>query len=83
MDFLPNRDYYEAYVEYQTRLLAQFEAMIEEYDFHRVDATRSIREVFQDLTAQIEALLADMKPVPLEQAKHELAEEKAETAAGK
>jgi dTMP kinase len=82
MDFLPNRDYYDAYVEYQTRLLAQFEAMIEEYDFHRIDATRSIREVFQDLTAQIEVLLADMKPVPLEQAKQELAEGRAETAAG-
>jgi dTMP kinase len=82
MDFLPNRDYYDAYVEYQTRLLAQFEAMVEEYDFHRIDATRSIREVFQDLTAQIEALLADMKPVALDQAKQELAEGKAETAAG-
>jgi dTMP kinase len=46
MDFLPHRDYYDAFVEYQTRLLAQFDAMADEYDFQRIDATRSIREVF-------------------------------------
>ena len=63
MDFLPHRDYYEAFVEYQTRLLAQFEAMVEEYHFHRVDATQSIREVFQTLKTQVQLVLADMKPV--------------------
>jgi dTMP kinase len=63
MDFLPHRDYYEAFVEYQTRLLAQFEAIAEEYSFHRVDATQSIREVFQDLKAELRLVLADMKPV--------------------
>ncbi len=62
MDFLPNRDYYEAFVEYQSRLLAQFEAMAEEYQFQRIDATRSIREVFQQLTTEIEKVLAGMKP---------------------
>ncbi len=74
MDFLPNRDYYDAFVEYQTRLLAQFEAMVEEYHFQRVDATQSIREVFQDLTVEIETLLADMKPIPRLKAERELAE---------
>jgi dTMP kinase len=74
MDFLPHRDYYDAFVEYQTRLLAQFEAMAEEYSFHRIDATRSIREVFQSLTAEIDRVLADMKPVPRKKAEKELAE---------
>lgn len=78
LDFLPNRDRYDAFVEYQTRLLAQFEAMVEEYDFRRVDATQSIREVFQTLTAEIETVLADMKPIPRKQAEQELAEVKAE-----
>jgi dTMP kinase len=81
MDFLPNREYYEAFVEYQSRLLAQFEAMSEEYDFRRVDANQSIREVFQDLTAEIEKVLARMKPVPPQEAERELAEAKAEARA--
>jgi dTMP kinase len=81
MDTLPNRDYYEAFVEYQTRLLAQFEAMIDEYDFHRIDAIQSIREVFQDLTVEIDAVLADMKPVPLQEAEREFEEAKAEAKA--
>jgi dTMP kinase len=82
MDFLANRDYYEAFVEYQSRLLAQFEAMVEEYDFHRIDATRSIREVFQSLTAEIETVLSDMKPVSPEVAERELSEAKAESKPG-
>jgi dTMP kinase len=82
MDVLSNRDYYEAFVEYQSRLLAQFEAMAEEYDFHRIDATQSIRKVFLDLKTEIGKVLTGMKPVSLERAEKELAEARAETAAG-
>lgn len=78
MDFLPNRDYYEAFVEYQSRLLAQFEALVEEYDFQRIDATRSIREVFQSLTVEIDQVLSDMKPISPAQAERELTEALAE-----
>jgi dTMP kinase len=78
MDFLPNRDYYDAFVEYQSRLLAQFETMVEEYHFHRIDATRSIREVFQSLTSEIEKVLSDMKPISPAEAERELSEAKAE-----
>jgi thymidylate kinase len=74
MDFLANREYYDAFVEYQNRLLAQFEAMSDEYNFRRIDATRSIREVFQSLTIEIDRLLADMKPIPREDAERELSE---------
>ena len=74
MDFLANRDYYEAFVEYQTRLLAQFEAMAHEYRFHRIDATQSILEVFQDLKEGIKGVLAGIKPISHEQATLELAE---------
>jgi dTMP kinase len=81
MDFLPHRDYYEAFVEYQTRLLAQFEAIAVEYDFHRIDATLSIREVFQLLKAEIEDVLSDMKPISPETAERDLAEVKAEDRA--
>jgi dTMP kinase len=63
MDILPHRDYYEAFVEYQSRLLAQFEAMVDEYDFQRIDATQSIRQVFQDLKGAVRGVLSGMKPV--------------------
>jgi dTMP kinase len=79
LDFLPNRDRYDAFVEYQNRLLAQFEAMNEEYEFHRIDATRSIREVFQSLTTKLAEVLADMKPIPREKAERQLSEAQAES----
>jgi dTMP kinase len=82
MDLLPSRDYYDAFMEYQARLLAQFDAIADEYDFHRIDATRSIREVFQDLTGAVGEVLADMKPISPREAKKELAEVKAEGKAG-
>jgi len=83
MDFLPNRDYYEAFVEYQSRLLAQFEALVEEYNFHRIDATRSIREVFQSLTVEIDQVLADMKPISPAEAERGLTEALAESKSGR
>jgi dTMP kinase len=81
LDFLPNRDRYDAFVEYQNRLLAQFEAMNEEYEFHRIDATRSIREVFQSLTTELNEVLANMKPIPREKAERQLSEAQAESKA--
>jgi hypothetical protein len=56
--------------------------MVEEYSFHRIDATQSIREVFQSLTAETEKVLADMKPISLAKAKRELSEAKAENKGG-
>jgi dTMP kinase len=79
MDHLSNRDYYEAFVEYQSRLLAQFEALVEEYDFRRIDATRSIREVFQSLTVEIEDVLSRMKLISPAEAERELTEARAES----
>lgn len=78
MDFLSNRDYYEAFMEYQSRLLAQFEVMVDEYDFCRIDATKSIREVFQDLKDSIQSVLAGMKPIPPSKAERQLEAAKTE-----
>jgi dTMP kinase len=61
-DFLPGRDYYESFVEYQTRLLAQFDAIADEFNFVRIDANCSVREVFQSLQVEIKELIKDMKP---------------------
>jgi dTMP kinase len=69
MDFLRGRDYYDSYVEYQTRLIAQFDAMVEEFNFVRVDANRSILEVFQTLQTEIKDQIKDMKPPKRRKAK--------------
>ncbi|MBN1484996.1 MAG: thymidylate kinase [Chloroflexia bacterium] len=62
LDILSGRDYYDSYVEYQTRLLAQFDAIADEFDFVRIDGNRSILDVFQSLKAEIEELLKGISP---------------------
>lgn len=62
MDFLPHRDYFESFVDYQTRLLAQFDVLANEYNFTRIDATSPIKEVFQHLLDAIVEVIADVKP---------------------
>jgi dTMP kinase len=63
MDFLRQRDYHDSYVEYQSRLLTQFDHMSGEYNFHLIDATRGIHQVFVDLKEGIARLIKGMKPV--------------------
>ncbi len=62
VDFLAGRDYYDSYVGYQARLLAQFDAMADEFGFVCIDANGSIHEVFKSLQAQIKEVLKGMKP---------------------
>jgi dTMP kinase len=62
MDFLPQRDYYDSYVDYQSRILEQFDAMSSEYGFHLIDATRSVHTVFTELKRGIHKLVRAMKP---------------------
>lgn len=62
VDFLKGRDYYESYIEYQTRLIAQFDAMADEFNFMRIDANQGIHEVFLTLKKEINALIKEMKP---------------------
>ncbi|MBC8449383.1 MAG: thymidylate kinase [Chloroflexi bacterium] len=62
VDTLTGRDYYDSYVQYQTLLLAQFDAMADEFDFVRIDTNRSIHEVFCTLRDEIWESIKDMKP---------------------
>ena len=62
MDFLHKRDYYESYVAYQTRIIEQFDTMAGEFDFHQVDATRQVHDVFSDLKKGIHRMIRRMKP---------------------
>ncbi len=61
MDFLKGRDVFRSYVRYQTRILAQFDAIAEEFGFRRLDANRSIREVFNELRREVGAIVTPMK----------------------
>ncbi len=61
MDFLKGRDLFRNYVRYQRRILAQFDAIAEEFAFRRIDANRSIREVFADLRREVGAAVTPMK----------------------
>ncbi len=61
MDFLHQRDHYESYVEYQSRMLDQFDEMSGEFNFYLIDATRSIHDVFIDLKRGINRLVKGMK----------------------
>lgn len=62
MDFMQRRDYYESYVEYQSQIIRQFDKISSEHNFHLVDATRSIHDVFVDLKHGISRLVKGMKP---------------------
>jgi dTMP kinase len=77
VDSLAGRDYYDSYVEYQTRLLAQFDAMADEFGFVRIDANGSIHEVFKSLQMEIKEVLKGMKP-PKKPKKEGKGEKKAE-----
>jgi dTMP kinase len=46
MDLHPSEDMYESFRKYQTALLAQFENLVEEYQFKTIDATQDIPVVF-------------------------------------
>jgi dTMP kinase len=62
MDFLQKSDYYDSYVEYQDRIIQQFDAMASQFDFHLIDATRNVYDVFADLKKGIHRLVKGMKP---------------------
>lgn len=57
MDLHLGEDMYESFVQYQSRLLAEFDRMVESYGFQVVDASPPIEEVFHDLSARISRLL--------------------------
>ena len=58
MDLHLGDDMYDSFVEYQQRMLGQFDKMVEDYGFTVIDASRSIDEVFADLKQQTAKLLS-------------------------
>lgn len=59
MDLHPSEDMYDSFRKYQTALLAQFENLVEEYQFKVIDASQPVADVFDDLKEGISGVLAD------------------------
>lgn len=49
MDMYLGEDFYDSFVQYQTRMLREFDRMSGEYGFRVLDASRSVRRVASDL----------------------------------
>jgi dTMP kinase len=62
MDMHLGEDLYDSFVEYQTRMLREFEAMAEHYKFEVIDASANIEDVFANETARLEATLDLPRP---------------------
>jgi dTMP kinase len=57
MDLHLGEDFYESFIEYQKRMLKVFDRMSEEYGFHVLNASRSVRSVAADLRRSIAKLI--------------------------
>jgi dTMP kinase len=68
MDYLGYSDYYESYLDHQTRMLRTLDDLANEYDFQTIDAERPIEAVFDDLCEAVQCLIQDLKPgaIPLD-----------------
>jgi len=81
MDLHPSEDMYESFRKYQTALLAQFESLVEEYQFKVIDASQDIPIVFEDLREGISDVLAEKAEPPLQAVATQLSAE-AKNSAG-
>jgi dTMP kinase len=59
MDLRMGEDLYESFIRYQKWLLAEFDKMVEPYGFEMVDASNSVEEVFKDLCARVDGIIAN------------------------
>ena len=57
MDLHLGEDLYESFVEYQTRMLREFDNMATPYKFQVIDASQTIEAVFAEETKRLEPLL--------------------------
>lgn len=53
MDIHLGEDFYDSFIQYQTRMLKVFDRMSAEYNFHVMNASRSIRSVAADLRRSV------------------------------
>ena len=60
MDLPLGEDFYDSFIEYQTRMLKVFDRMSSEYGFHVVNASRSVRSVAADLRRAVTKVLDEV-----------------------
>jgi len=65
MDYLGCSDYYESYLEHQSRMLRELDQMSAEYGFVTIEASQPIDRVFADLKQSVQELVQDLKPTHL------------------
>jgi dTMP kinase len=53
MDIHLGEDFYDSFIQYQTRMLKVFDRMSDEYSFHVMNASRSVRSVAADLRRSV------------------------------
>jgi dTMP kinase len=58
MDLHLGEDLYDSFVEYQTRMLREFDKMAGEYDFQVIEASASVEDVFEEERKRLEPLLS-------------------------
>lgn len=59
MDVYPGQDFYDSFVEYQTRMLRVFDRMTDEYGFHVLDASASVRRVAASLRRAVAKVIEE------------------------
>src|SRR5215831_5131248 len=57
MDLHLGEDMYESFVAYQTRMLAEFDRMVDRYGFRVIEASANVEQVFDRIKRTIEPLL--------------------------
>ena len=62
MDLHLGEDFYDSFIEYQTRMLKVFDRMTGEYGFHALNASRSVRSVAADLRRAVMRVLDESGP---------------------
>jgi dTMP kinase len=66
MDLYLGEDFYDSFVEYQTRMLREFDRMKGEYGFRVLDASRSINRVAADLRRAVARVIDEGKIVDVD-----------------
>lgn len=62
MDVIKSDNLYDSFLEYQTRMIEQFDIMAKEYNFVTIDANRPINDIFFDLRQHIKNLSKKKSP---------------------
>ena len=57
MDILDQDNLYDSFCQYQACMINQFDQMADEYDFHIIDANRSINDINDDIKKNLQPIL--------------------------